>query len=174
MIPIPTGLPLKLIAYGVLACSLILIGMGIHKTFSDRKIRALQNEFGAYREAATAAALVQEQMFRAKEAALMGVAEDERKKSSAALRALGLKFERLRDELAATRDKLKAAEAAPAECREYAAPPTQLSTLHAVMVAELAKAADADVLERNTCFAQYEAARQQYNEMIEKMEAAER
>jgi chromosome segregation ATPase len=160
---LPANATLKLIAYGVLAVSLVLLGMGIHKTFSDRKIRALQNEFGAYREAATAAALVQEQKFRQKEAALMEAAENERKKTSSAMRALNARFDSLRSELAATRDKLKAAEAAPAECRDYAAPPSQLSTLHATMVAELAKHADAIVFERNTCIAQYEAAREAMN-----------
>jgi chromosome segregation ATPase len=135
--------------------------MGVHKTFSDRKIARINAEFAEYKEKAALKALEMEREYRSRELVLAEAANNERQKHDAAMRALGVSFDRLRNELAAARDKLKAAEAAPAECRDYAAPPTQLSTLHATMVAELARAADEVVLERNTCFRQYEDARAQ-------------
>lgn len=160
----------RLVVGAAFASCFILIGMGVHKTFSDRKIAKMQAEFSDYKEKAAQKALEVEREYREKEAALQAISASLHAQDAAALRALNARFSSLRDELAATRDKLKAAETAPAECRDYAAPPTQLSTMHAVMVAELATAADVVVLERNSCVVQYEAAREELSRIKEASE----
>lgn len=170
MIPLPAGLTAKWIVYAAFALCFTLVGMGVHKTFSDRKIAKINAEFSAYKEKAATEALEMERDYRAKEEVLNALWAKLAEQDKARYAALNARFNSLRNELAATRDKLKAAETAPAECRDYAAPPTQLSTLHAVMVAELAKRADVVVLERNDCVAKYEAAREELSKARSKTE----
>lgn len=65
---------------------------------------------------------------------------------------------------------LKPAEGAPTACREYEAPPSQLSDAHRELLVRLGAEADQVVVERNACFTQYEAVRKAFNEFNEREE----
>jgi len=160
---IPLGVRIAAIV-GFALC-FALVGMGTHKVFSDRKIAKLKKDHAEYVAKVAIDKANVEAAFRAKETKIRDSADAILTATLEELRDVVAVRDRLRVELTATRNRLKAAELAPAECRDYAAPPTQLSTVHAEMVAELAYAADVVVLERNACIAQYNAAREALNEV---------
>jgi DNA repair exonuclease SbcCD ATPase subunit len=69
MIPLPVGLSARLLIAAAFGACLFLVGMGVHKTFSDRKIARMEREMAEARADAAFALAEAERKARAMEAA---------------------------------------------------------------------------------------------------------
>lgn len=134
------------------------------------RVKPLQAEFNAFKAEVNAKGTEQEAKVVYVEREIERKVEVGRKEDESRIRdlegKLRLALDGLRDH-AGGRANLKDAAAAPAECRDYAADPRQLSVPSAEFLVREAARAERIVVQRDACIRQYNDARQQLDTLAE-------